>query len=89
MVAFTYMYMIALSNVPFNVFGDQDAGALQIHVQSPYDRHVMAKHSEVYPAAEELEAVQTIISDVECALKNVSDQMDTPNDDKEKTKMGR
>lgn len=49
----------------------------------------MAKHSEVYPAAEELEAVQTIISDVECALKNVSDQMDTPNDDKEKTKMGR
>eukprot|EP00066_Takifugu_rubripes_P022041 XP_011611307.1 PREDICTED: interleukin enhancer-binding factor 3-like isoform X1 [Takifugu rubripes] len=66
----------------------EDAGALHIHVQSPYDRHVMAKHSEVYPAAEELEAVQTIISDVECALKNVSDHMDTPNDDKEKTKMG-
>ncbi|XP_041640538.1 interleukin enhancer-binding factor 3-like isoform X2 [Cheilinus undulatus] len=42
----------------------------------PYDRHVMAKHSEVYPSPEELEAVQTIISHVECALKAVSDQMD-------------
>lgn len=49
----------------------------------------MAKHSEVYPTAEELEAVQTIISDVERALKNVSDQMDTSEDDKEKLKMGR
>lgn len=58
-------------------------------MQSPYDRHVMAKHSEVYPTAEELEAVQTIISDVERALKNVSDQMDTSEDDKEKMKMGR
>lgn len=48
----------------------------------------MAKHSEVYPTAEELEAVQTIISDVECALKNVSDQMDTP-EDKEKTRIER
>lgn len=58
-------------------------------MQSPYDRHVMAKHSEVYPTAEELEAVQTIISDVERALKNVSEQMDTPEDDQEKTKMRR
>lgn len=49
----------------------------------------MAKHSEVYPTAEELEAVQTIISDVEYALKYVSDQMDTPEDDKEKAKMER
>lgn len=81
--------MIDFFNVTFNVFANQDATALQIHVQSPYDRHVMAKHSEVYPTAEELEAVQTIISDVERALKNVSDQMDAPNGDKEKTKMGR
>lgn len=58
-------------------------------MQSAYDRHVMAKHSEVYPTAEELEAVQTIISDVEYALKYVSDQMDTPEDDKEKAKMER
>lgn len=60
-----------------------------MHVQSPYDRHVMAKHSEVYPTAEELEAVQTIISDVERALKIVSDQMDTVKEEKEKTNMGR
>uniref|UniRef100_A0A3Q3W0I4 Uncharacterized protein n=1 Tax=Mola mola TaxID=94237 RepID=A0A3Q3W0I4_MOLML len=50
-----------------------------------YDRHVMAKHSEVYPSPEELEAVQTIISHVECALKIVSDQMDVPKDDTENT----
>lgn len=47
----------------------------------------MARHSEVYPTAEALEAVQTIISDVERALKNVSEQMDTP-EDTEKTQMG-
>lgn len=49
----------------------------------------MAKHSEVYPTADELEGVQTIISDVERALKNVSEHMDTPEDDQEKTKMRR
>lgn len=42
----------------------------------PYDRHMMAKHSSVYPSPEELEAVQTVISHVECALKAVSDQFD-------------
>uniref|UniRef100_A0A3Q0RFY3 DZF domain-containing protein n=1 Tax=Amphilophus citrinellus TaxID=61819 RepID=A0A3Q0RFY3_AMPCI len=42
----------------------------------PYDRYVLAKHSEVYPSTEELEAVQTVVSHVECALKTVSDQMD-------------
>ncbi|XP_076001647.1 interleukin enhancer-binding factor 3-like isoform X2 [Genypterus blacodes] len=53
--------------------------APKMHMR-PYDRHVMAKHAEVYPSSEELEAVQTIVSHVECALKTVSDQMDTPKD---------
>ncbi|XP_029288048.1 interleukin enhancer-binding factor 3-like isoform X2 [Cottoperca gobio] len=57
----------------------EDAPAPRMH-SGPYDRHVMAKHSEVYPSPEELEAVQTIVSRVECALKIVSDQMDTPKD---------
>uniref|UniRef100_A0A1A8II05 Interleukin enhancer binding factor 3a n=1 Tax=Nothobranchius kuhntae TaxID=321403 RepID=A0A1A8II05_NOTKU len=39
----------------------------------PQERTIMAKHSEVYPSAEKLEVVQTIVSHVECALKNVSD----------------
>ncbi|XP_070712230.1 interleukin enhancer-binding factor 3-like isoform X2 [Pempheris klunzingeri] len=60
----------------------EEAAASQVHT-GPYDRHVMAKHSEVYPSPEELKAVQTIVSHVECALKTVSDQMDTPKDDKE------
>ncbi|XP_061578965.1 interleukin enhancer-binding factor 3-like isoform X2 [Cololabis saira] len=53
-----------------------------------HDRIVMAKHSEVYPSAEELEAVQTIVSHVECALKTVSDQMDTPKDGNEDSESG-
>ncbi|KAM3868410.1 spermatid perinuclear RNA-binding protein-like [Diretmus argenteus] len=40
------------------------------------DRHVMAKHASVYPAPEELEAVQSLVSTVEGALKKVSDWMD-------------
>lgn len=64
----------------------EEAAAPQVH--NAYDRHVMAKHSEVYPSAEELEAVQTIVSHVECALKTVSDQMDIPKDDKENTEAG-
>ncbi|XP_062333520.1 spermatid perinuclear RNA-binding protein isoform X2 [Osmerus eperlanus] len=40
------------------------------------DRHVMAKHSTIYPSSEELEAVQSLVSTVECALKHVSDWMD-------------
>ncbi|KAH0628633.1 hypothetical protein JD844_010012 [Phrynosoma platyrhinos] len=37
------------------------------------DRHVMAKHSTVYPTQEELTAVQNMVSHTERALKAVSD----------------
>ncbi|KAG8130086.1 putative Interleukin enhancer-binding factor protein [Naja naja] len=37
------------------------------------DRHVMAKHSAVYPTQEELTAVQNMVSHTERALKAVSD----------------
>lgn len=40
------------------------------------DRHVMAKHSTIYPSSEVLEAVQSLVSTVECALKHVSEWMD-------------
>uniref|UniRef100_A0AAZ3QEP0 Spermatid perinuclear RNA-binding protein n=1 Tax=Oncorhynchus tshawytscha TaxID=74940 RepID=A0AAZ3QEP0_ONCTS len=40
------------------------------------DCHVMAKHVDIYPSPEELEAVQKLVSTVECALKQVSDWMD-------------
>ncbi|KAL0965833.1 hypothetical protein UPYG_G00286320 [Umbra pygmaea] len=40
------------------------------------DRHVMAKHSTIYPSSSELEAVQTLVSTVEGALKLVSDWID-------------
>ncbi|XP_068584994.1 interleukin enhancer-binding factor 3-like [Cebidichthys violaceus] len=59
----------------------EEAAVPQVRT-GPHDRHVMAKHSEVYPSPEELEAVQSIVSRVECALKTVSDQMDTPKESK-------
>uniref|UniRef100_A0A672LAH6 DZF domain-containing protein n=1 Tax=Sinocyclocheilus grahami TaxID=75366 RepID=A0A672LAH6_SINGR len=37
------------------------------------DRYVKAKHTTVYPSAEQLDAVQKMVSNVECALKSVSD----------------
>uniref|UniRef100_A0A8C5M3B3 Interleukin enhancer binding factor 3 n=1 Tax=Leptobrachium leishanense TaxID=445787 RepID=A0A8C5M3B3_9ANUR len=40
------------------------------------DRHVMAKHSQIYPTQEELEAVQNMVSHTERALKAVSDWID-------------
>ncbi|XP_016141489.1 spermatid perinuclear RNA-binding protein-like [Sinocyclocheilus grahami] len=40
------------------------------------DRHVMAKHSTIYPSSEALEAVQSLVSTVERTLKHVSDWMD-------------
>ncbi|XP_024255812.1 spermatid perinuclear RNA-binding protein-like isoform X2 [Oncorhynchus tshawytscha] len=43
------------------------------------DRHVMAKHANIYPSPEELEAVQKLVSTVECALKQVSDWIDNLN----------
>uniref|UniRef100_A0A1A7XCP9 Interleukin enhancer binding factor 3a n=1 Tax=Iconisemion striatum TaxID=60296 RepID=A0A1A7XCP9_9TELE len=51
----------------------------------PQDRIVMAKHAEVYPSAEELEVVQTIVSHVECALKKVSDGMEKNKGETNKT----
>ncbi|XP_029014368.1 interleukin enhancer-binding factor 3 homolog isoform X2 [Betta splendens] len=40
------------------------------------DRHVMAKHSAIYPTQEELETVQNMVSHTERALKAVSDWLD-------------
>uniref|UniRef100_A0A673GK78 Interleukin enhancer binding factor 3b n=1 Tax=Sinocyclocheilus rhinocerous TaxID=307959 RepID=A0A673GK78_9TELE len=40
------------------------------------DRHVMAKHSSIYPTQEELEGVQNMVSHIERALKAVSDWLD-------------
>lgn len=45
----------------------------------------MAKHASVYPAPEELEAVQALVSTVEGALKKVSDWMDGLNKSSGKT----
>ena len=39
------------------------------------DRHVIARHAEIYPKEEELQAVQKIVSHTEKALKFVSDYL--------------
>lgn len=39
------------------------------------DRHVIARHTEIYPSEDELSAVQKIVSHSEKALKFVSDHL--------------
>lgn len=41
---------------------------------TPEDLYVMAKHSDIYPQEDELQAIQKIVSNTEKALKFVSDQ---------------
>lgn len=41
----------------------------------------MAKHSTIYPSSHDLEAVQTLVSTVEGALKHVSDWLDKSSGD--------
>ncbi|XP_055952370.1 zinc finger RNA-binding protein-like isoform X2 [Argiope bruennichi] len=51
------------------------------------DRHVMAKHTQIYPKEEELNAVQKIITNSEKALKLVSDCLTEKTDKKEPPKV--
>ncbi|XP_051977863.1 zinc finger RNA-binding protein-like isoform X2 [Xyrauchen texanus] len=51
---------------------------------SPDDRHIMAKHSTIYPIEEELQAVQRIVSHSERALKLVSDSLLEKDDNTDK-----
>lgn len=54
------------------------------------DRHVLAKHAEIYPKEEELGAIQKIVSSTEKALKMVSDylaEVDAPKEQHIKPKM--
>ena len=39
------------------------------------DRHCVAKHEEIYPGEEELEAITRIVVQTETALKKVSDYL--------------
>lgn len=43
--------------------------------ESSDDRHVMARHADIYPKEDELQAIQAIVSRTERALKIVSDQL--------------
>lgn len=52
------------------------------------DRHVMAKHSAIYPTQEELEGVQNMVSHTERALKAVSDWLDEQEKGTVKTNTG-
>ncbi|CAH1107338.1 unnamed protein product, partial [Psylliodes chrysocephalus] len=50
-------------------------GGMQRRTDSSDDKHVMARHAEIYPKEEELQAIQRIVSHTERALKVVSDQI--------------
>lgn len=54
------------------------------------DRHVLAKHADIYPKEEELGAIQKIVSNTEKALKMVSDylaEVDAPKEQQVKPKV--
>ncbi|XP_057699274.1 interleukin enhancer-binding factor 3-like isoform X1 [Corythoichthys intestinalis] len=76
-----YISTMESTDDQYNKVGPQS----QIH-SGPNDRRVMAKHSEIYPSSAELEAVQTIVSHVECALKAVSEEMDSLYKEAQETK---
>ncbi|XP_060523725.1 zinc finger RNA-binding protein isoform X2 [Cylas formicarius] len=77
-----YMEMMGRGNMPFPRGRPFPGGAPPFfqggpvrRAESSDDRHVMAKHSEIYPKEEELQAIQRIVSHTERALKQVSDQL--------------
>ncbi|CAH1971369.1 unnamed protein product [Acanthoscelides obtectus] len=55
--------------------GQYYQGGMPRRAESSDDRHVMARHSEIYPKEEELQSIQRIVSHTERALKSVSDQL--------------
>uniref|UniRef100_A0A7M4F6D2 Zinc finger RNA binding protein 2 n=1 Tax=Crocodylus porosus TaxID=8502 RepID=A0A7M4F6D2_CROPO len=50
---------------------------------SSNDRHIMTKHSSIYPTEEELQAIQKVVSHSERALKLVSDSFTEQESEKE------
>ncbi|XP_044756419.1 zinc finger RNA-binding protein isoform X7 [Coccinella septempunctata] len=75
-----YMVMYGHGNMPFprgRVYpgGAPPPGMPLRRAESSDDRHVMARHTEIYPKEEELQAIQRIVSHTERALKMVSDQL--------------
>ncbi|XP_028151375.1 zinc finger RNA-binding protein isoform X2 [Diabrotica virgifera virgifera] len=43
--------------------------------ESSDDKHVMARHAEIYPKEDEIQSIESIVSNTERALKIVSDQI--------------
>lgn len=39
------------------------------------DRHVLAKHAEIYPSEQQLQDIQRVVSHTEKALKSLSDAL--------------
>ncbi|CAH0552579.1 unnamed protein product [Brassicogethes aeneus] len=70
-----YMEMMRRGNMGPFPRGRAFPGPMARRAESSDDRHVMARHSEIYPKEEELQAIQRIVSHTERALKSVSDQL--------------
>lgn len=43
--------------------------------ESAEDRHMVSRHGEIYPAEEELQVIQRVVSHTERALKSLSDTL--------------
>ncbi|KPI97056.1 Zinc finger RNA-binding protein 2 [Papilio xuthus] len=54
-------------------------GTLARRGETADDRHVLARHADIYPTEEELETIQRVVSQTERALKSLSDALADAN----------
>ncbi|XP_013169879.1 PREDICTED: zinc finger RNA-binding protein isoform X3 [Papilio xuthus] len=58
-------------------------GTLARRGETADDRHVLARHADIYPTEEELETIQRVVSQTERALKSLSDALADANKPKQ------
>lgn len=78
--------MMGPSGPPKPLFGG--GSAVRTSGETMDDRHTMVKHNSIYPTEEELNAVQNIVTNLEKALKGVSDQFAEEEEKKKKEAEG-
>ncbi|XP_014359332.2 zinc finger RNA-binding protein isoform X7 [Papilio machaon] len=64
-------------------------GALGRRGETADDRHVLARHADIYPAEDELDTIQRAVSQTERALKSLSDALADANKPKQQTQVNK
>lgn len=72
---FIFTFITVFNNIQYFFLQFFGQPPMMRRPDSMEDRHVIARHTEIYPSEEELSAVQKIVSHSEKALKFVSDHL--------------